>query len=167
MAYLNVMSQCDSPISEASRAILDEIKRVFGEVQRGGGVTLHETEVIDSHGSDEEREEARRKDNDRHWWEVRDEWIKGCVGLSFLDEAGFRYYLPAYMSYWIRNGEEPNGLEFHLQHDRWDFDRIFSLAEKRMIARFLDHVSYRFQDLAPGETLDPFWRGYFDAPVET
>src|SRR5438128_1204224 len=100
------------------------------------------------------------------WWEVRDEWIEGCVGLSFLDEAGFRCYLPAYMSYWIRTGHEPWGLEFHLQKHGY-CDRIFSPAEKRMIARFLDHVGYRFPDLGPGETLDPFWRRYFDAPVET
>jgi len=162
-----VMSQSDSPISETSRAILDEIKRVFGEVQRGNGVTLHETEVIDDHGSEEEREEARRKDTDRHWWEVRDEWIEGCVGLSFLDEAGFHYYLPAYMSYRIRTGKEPWGLDFHLQHDQWDFERIFSLAKKKMIAKFLDYVKYQFEDVGSGETLDEFWRGYFDAPIKT
>jgi hypothetical protein len=152
--------------------MLDEIKRVFGDVQRGGGVTLHETEVIDRYGSDDEREQARRKDTDSHWWEVRDEWIEeisGIGGLSFLDEVGFHYYLPAYMSYWIRTGEEPWRLEFHLQnHGHWDFDRIFSLAEKRMIARFLDHVGYRFEDLDSGPILATLLRctGWDITPIK-
>jgi hypothetical protein len=94
------MSEHDNPaVSEASRAVLDEIKRVFSEVRRGSGITLHETTVIDDHGSVEEREQARLKDTDHHWWDVPDEWIEKNPGLSFLDEAGFRYYLPAYMSY--------------------------------------------------------------------
>lgn len=162
-----VMSQRDNPpISEASRAILEEIKRVFGDIRRGTGVTLHETGVIDDHGSDEEREQARRKDTDKHWWEVPDEWIEQNVGLSFLDDAGFRYYLPAYMSYWIRTGNEPWGLEFHLdKHDR--LERILSLNEKKMIALFLDYVGPRFEDVGPGETLDEFWRRYFSARGET
>src|SRR5262249_41676216 len=140
--------------------------RVFGAIRRGSGVTLHETEVLDNYGSDEEREQTRRKDTDEHWWEVPNEWFEQNVGLSFLDDEGFRYYLPAYMSYWIRTGEEPNGLEFHLEkHDR--IERIFSPAEKKMIARFLDYVGPRFEDVEPGETLDEFWRRYFNAPDET
>lgn len=157
------MSPSGDAISEKSRAILDEIARVFGQVQRGGGITLHETSVIDDHGSDAEREQARRKDTDTHWWEVPDEWIERNVGLSFLDDEGFRYYLPAYMSYWIRTGKEPWGLEFHLE-DHARCERIFSVTEKRAIAKFLDYVAYQFDDLGPGDTLDEFWKKYFDAP---
>jgi hypothetical protein len=160
------MSQHDSPVSKESSILLDEIKRVFATVQRGSGVTLHETSVIDENGSDEERERARRKDTDRYWWEVQDEWIEKNVGLTFLDDAGLRYYLPAYMSYFVRTGKEPWGLEFHLEkHDR--MDQIFSLVEKKVIARFLDHVRYQFEGAGPGETLDPFWRKYFDAAHTT
>ena len=155
------MCQHDSALSPESRILLDEIKRVFANVERGRGVTLHETSVIDANGSDEERERARRKDTDSHWWDVRDEWIEKNVGLTFLDDAGFRYYLPAYMSYFIRTGKEPWGLEFQLEkHDR--LDQIFSLAEKKVIARFVDHVGYQFEGFGPGEALDPFWRKYFD-----
>jgi hypothetical protein len=155
------MSHHDSPVSKESSVLLDEIKRVFGKVQRGSGVTLHETSVIDANGSNEEREQARRKDTDCYWWEVRDDWIERNVGLTFFDDAGLRYYLPAYMCYFLRTGKEPWGLEFQLEkHDR--IDQLFSVAEKTLIARFLDHVRYQFEGLAPGETLDPFWRRYLD-----
>src|SRR4051794_22273214 len=115
-------------------AMLDELKRVFTDIQRDGGITLHETEVIDLYGSPDARKEARRKDTDGHWWEVRDEWITkfgDTGGLSFLDETAFRYYLPAYMSYWLRTEEEPNSLGFHLQDNgRWNFDSLFLQSEK-------------------------------------
>ena len=165
------MSQSANQLSASDRVILDETRHVFGDVDRGSGVTLHETEVIDMYGSADAREQARRKDTDHHWWEVRDEWIDqfgGVGGLSFLDEAGFRYYLPAYMSYWIRTGEEPNSLAFHLRsNDRLDLDGIFTPAEKKLIARFLDYVCQRFEDEAARETLDGFWRRYLDAPDGT
>jgi hypothetical protein len=44
---------------------------------------------------------------------------------------------------------------------------MFSPTEKKMIARFLDYVGPQFEDFGPGETLDPFWKHYFDAPGET
>src|SRR5688500_16982415 len=82
--------------------LIGEIRKVFSKLDRKGGVSLHETYVIDGYGTKREREKARMKDTDVHWWEVRDEWIEefgGVGGLSFLDEIGFRYYLPAYMDY--------------------------------------------------------------------
>jgi len=98
------MSQSADPPSD-KLALIMEIQRAFRNVERGNGVTLHETEAIDFYGSDEERRNARAKDTDRNWQEVDDRWIEefgGVGGLSFLDEEGFRYYLPAYMTYWLR-----------------------------------------------------------------
>ena len=147
--------------------LLAEIKKVFLKVQRGGGVTLHETAVLDHYGSEEMQRHARRKDNDRHWWDVRDEWIEafgGVGGLSFLDAEGFRYYLPAYMSYWLRSGQEPNLLTFHLENpNRYGFDTLFSPTEKSTIAKFLDYVRIHFQENRHAKrALDNYWGRFLE-----
>lgn len=62
--------------------------------------------VIDDRGSRQERNEARKLDMDRFWWDVpavdieRHDWI-----LSFLDPIGFHYYLPAYMTWTLKHYE--------------------------------------------------------------
>ena len=155
------MSQKPEPAASEARSLLDEIRQVFKDVRRGDGVSLHETEIIDMYGSDGERRAARRKDTDQRLWQVQDEWIEkfgGVGGLSFFDEAGFCYYLPAYMSYFLRKQREPNSLTFHLSRSRWDFDLLFSPAQKVTIARFLEFVCSKFHDecLAP-EVFNEIW----------
>jgi len=146
--------------------MLEEIGRVFRGVKRGQGITLHETEVMDHYGSKEQRQAARRKDTDQDWREVRDEWIEefgGVGGLTFLDAEGFRYYLPAYMSYWVRKGEEPNDLAYQLQGiDRWPFQELFRPQEKATIARFLEYVRVTFQNEGAAKALRKFWGCYLE-----
>jgi hypothetical protein len=104
---------------------------------------LHETRVIDMYGSADERRHARMQDTDNHWWEVRDDWIEqfdGVGGLSFLDDLGFRYYLPAYMSYWLRTGNEPNCLGYFIAGSRRHRYRLFTDAQRQAIARFVQFV---------------------------
>ena len=161
------MSRRTDQCASEEAAFLDEIRKVFGDVQRGDGVTLHETEVIDMYGSQDARRQARGLDADCHWWEVRDEWIEqfgGVGGLSFLDDAGFHYYLPAYMSYWLRIGDEPNNLAFHLTDPKFrDFEKIFRPAEKKIIARFLVQVGGQ----TARKALESYWGRYLEEPNET
>ncbi len=114
------------------------------EVRRGDGVSLHETEIIDSYGSMRERKKALKLDTDQHWWEVKDEWIEGFGGVggpSFLDDKGFTYYLPAYMSYWLRTGQEQNCLSFYITGPRKYRYKIFTAAQRETIAAFVSFVS--------------------------
>ncbi len=84
--------------------LLQDIERVFRDVCREDGVTLHEAEVIDSCGSDKKRRQGRRKDTDARWQDVPDKMIENHYSiLSFLDIKGFRYYLPAYMRWSLKH----------------------------------------------------------------
>ncbi len=128
---------------EEARQILEAIHRDFADVRREGCVTLHETVVIDRYGSDHERLAARELDTDTHWWEVRDEWIEtigGVGGLAFLDDAGFRYYLPAHMSYWLRTGVEPGFLSYYIAGSRKHRYRLFNAAQRATIGRLVKFV---------------------------
>lgn len=93
------------PASESiTLALLQKIERVFRNVSREGGVTLHEAEVIDNCGSDKERRQARSKDTDARWQDLPDKLIERHYSiLSFLDTKGFRYYLPAYMRWSLKH----------------------------------------------------------------
>jgi hypothetical protein len=146
--------------------ILEEIRSAFEDVRRG--ITLHETEIIDHYGTKKEREAARLKDTDRHWWEVRDEWIDelgGVGGLSFLDPVSFRYYVPAYMSYWLRKSEEPCFLMFHLEPEAHDFEKLFDFRQRRAVALFLDYVRIRFRDGEAEKALEKYWNRFFVYPA--
>lgn len=84
-------------------ALIKEIERAFDGVEREDGVTFHEARVIDDYGSDAERAQARLEDTENRWQDVPDELlINGDQIISFLDVKGFRYYLPAYLVWYLR-----------------------------------------------------------------
>lgn len=83
--------------------LIRSIERAFDGVSREDGVSLNEAEVIDAYGSEAERRAARGQDLEARWQEVSEAEIErhGDV-LPFLDPKGWRYYLPAYMTWTIR-----------------------------------------------------------------
>lgn len=89
----------------ADRAgLLLAIVHAFAGVSRDGGVSLHETEVIDGYGSAEAAAQARALDRDRVWQDVPHadlEDVSGVGGVAFFDPVGWRYYLPAYMTWFV------------------------------------------------------------------
>lgn len=85
--------------------LLDQIEQAFRHVSRGSGTTLHEAGAIDNYGTSQERAEARVLDTDTHWSQVDVISIDlGGACIGFLDNIGFRYYLPAYLSATLRHG---------------------------------------------------------------
>lgn len=88
------------------RLVLDMIHRAFDGVQRGRGRTLHETMVLDDYGSEEEQRKAREMDQETRWQDVPDSTLDSYSSyLGYLDMEGHRYYLPALMSWAIRNDD--------------------------------------------------------------
>ena len=95
--------------------ITKEIKQAFANVLREDGTTLHEALAMDDRLSDLEILKARKKDCDEHWQELalKDLSDKESA-LSFLDEKGFLYYLPAFMLAAIEGHVDYSFLFFHL-----------------------------------------------------
>jgi len=81
------------------RALIAEIAEAFDGVSRDDGTTLHEAMVMDDRGSEEEQRAARLLDVDERWQDVSDDIAGYESALSFLDAKGFRYYIPAFMTY--------------------------------------------------------------------
>lgn len=101
-----------------SQVLIEQIASAFANVERRDGVTLHQAIALDSYASDEAVAAARLQDTDTHWTEIQRETLVNFESaLSFMDEQGTRYYLPAFMI---------AGLEEHI--DVWiPFFRITNL----------------------------------------
>jgi hypothetical protein len=143
-------------------AIVREIVGAFDGVRRGDGISLHEAQVIEDHGSDNERVRARTLDAAERWQDVPGADIEAAYDiLSFLDAAGFRYYLPAYMVWSLENFETSESrsvdhtiysLALHEEPRlrQWQLGRfsVFDPRQAKAIARFLAFMAERSGGLA-------------------
>jgi hypothetical protein len=128
--------------------VIQLIERAFDGVARGDGITLHEAVVIDDHASDEERTRARSQDTESRWQDVPDNVIEREYTIfSFLDDAGFRYDLPAYMIWALRNVERTQSVSldstvYALEPSSYFPQRsgLFNHAQARAILHFLEWI---------------------------
>lgn len=113
----------DNAIEERLFRLIAEVKAAFDGVAREDGITLHEAKAIDDWKSPDELHDARRLDTEQRWQDVAGEDLLECESaLSFFDAKGFRYYLPAFMLFGLKDWEnDSSGIlhscEFHLLHE--------------------------------------------------
>ena len=135
--------------------LIAEIERVFDDVSREDGITLHEADVIDYYGSEQEMKLARRKDREARWQDVPEEEIEKCYNsLAHLDAKGLRYYLPAFMRWTVRHARDsdslssdftiyilcPNDDKASLSEDQLKRFAAFDTHQARSICSFLRFV---------------------------
>jgi hypothetical protein len=73
------------------------VGEAFRNVKLENGVGLLEADIIDSHGSELQRREARLRDESEDWSKISIDYLNAGSGLSFFDAAGLRFHLPAYV----------------------------------------------------------------------
>lgn len=168
------------PYEQRKQDLIEEITAAFDGVSREGGVSLSEAWVIDNYGSDEERAEARKEDTETRWQDVPDEDIcNGASCLYFMDEIGFRYYLPAYIVWYLRFIDVPdcgsntfdsliNALgALHSgdldEHEILRF-KLFTPEESKAIAHFLEFEQDR-EDAYLSEYRREYQRSRLDAGI--
>lgn len=139
---------------EARGSLRAEIAAAFDGVARAGGVSLHETTaIVDSCGADDpERQAARARDTESCWQDVPNEDLAVPYAHSMFDPIGWRYYLPAYMTWWLSGGEQSGssalgsffyGLmlgEDGLRDRRLERYRGLGARQAAVVARFLRFV---------------------------
>jgi len=77
--------------------LLQEIRQAFAEVTRP------QRTMADAEVADDRSESSRFPEHDAHWWEIPDELLNRCSSpMCFLAPTDFIYYLPAYMSWFLR-----------------------------------------------------------------
>lgn len=146
------------PIDAQAEMIERQIRNAFAEIAREDGITIHEADMLDDYGTDEQLAAARQLDTEQHWTEVPDATIaRQWTALSFLDPKGFHYYLPAYMCWALRSYDSSvsNSLDwllYALTVRPWDHDAsgtegqlarfgLLSAAQAQTVYRFLEFLS--------------------------
>jgi hypothetical protein len=167
------MNEPSTDISEGFErqrsALIRAIHEAFRHVRREDGVTLHEAH-LELTGSERQRLRARARDVDTHWTEVSaDAMASRSSVFSFFDEKGFRYYLPAYMTWTLNNLRDctsvaPEMLLYALREPKLISFDIFDDRQSTAILRFLQFVAMHAADFgddflgeAAQEAIDSYW----------
>jgi len=136
-------------MEEKARSIIKQIQEAFAGVVRGSGVSIREAREIDYHSSRNKKLAARALDTETHWNDVPPEVLeRNSQYLAFLDAEGMRYYLPAFMTWYLKSDGIIGGEDLVLNldpHDkciRWFNDRFSLLNDEQSLAvlSFLQHV---------------------------
>ncbi len=135
-------------------ALRAEIYAAFAGVTREGGVSWTESREIDNYVMDQaawmaNRAAARAKDIDTNWEQVVEdpEWngATGIGGWNFVDEIGFRYYLPVAMARFLRGDWADIGLIFSLTlgetlpESRLQQWSLLDERQRRCVKRFIEY----------------------------
>jgi len=103
--------------------LISSLAESFRAVSLGNGITLHEANAMDLRLPVTEQRAMRRLDKESQWQNIPQAHIIKCsAALSFLDPAGFRFYLPAFLTFGLRS-EHPeahlilSSCYFHLLHE--------------------------------------------------
>lgn len=137
----------DSPVE-----IIQSIQKAFANVARGS-ITLHQAEVIDSDGSVLDQQKARLLDQDTSWDQVPDSSLEECTSaICHLDPESWRYYLPAYLVWSIRNYQHSDAImiDFTIYSLKLTEDNDLLTEYEMNRFRLLDHEQsvavYKFLD---------------------
>jgi hypothetical protein len=84
--------------------LIQQIEAAFTDIERGNGLTLHEAAAFE--GTDyctaEERARVRALDPERRWQDIPDSALEECQDRWSFDDEGFRFHLPAYLRWHLR-----------------------------------------------------------------
>ena len=139
--------------TERKAALVEEIIAAFDGVSREGGVSLSEAEVIDDYGGAGERWLARQQDKDTRWEEITIEQLRGMWPSIFLDPIGFRYYMPAFLLYFLHTvnanlkEDYEDGRATQSNHDLL----IFQLSARESEGKIEDHFLSNFEIFNPAQ----------------
>ncbi|TVQ51919.1 MAG: hypothetical protein EA366_14670 [Spirulina sp. DLM2.Bin59] len=109
LAMDNLVNRAHLNIRES--ALIRRIQEAFAGVKLGGGRSLNMTEYYDSYQGASEYLEKAKHDERQDWRKIADATLEQfTVTFSFTDVEGFRFYLPAYMIWTIRNHRTNNSI---------------------------------------------------------
>ena len=166
--------------NERKVALIELITDAFQDVKRGNGVSLHEADVIDDYGSEEERAAARLLDTDRCWQDVPEaEVARHHSRISFLDAEGFCYYAPVYMLWSLKYHKTPASeydfvlyafdphLNTNLHEYKMEHFSLFTEEQNKAVCCFLQFMSVHGEDDFDREdaakALTGYWGQFCDA----
>jgi len=128
--------------------LIAQIEEAFAGVALEDGLSLNECEYADSGGTAKEYLERAKRDERQDWRKVAaDDLERHHVTFSFADVKGYRFYLPAYMIWTLKNYRTTDSVSadftiYACDPDRFEFRNmslvgVFSAAQLRTTMDFL------------------------------
>ena len=131
-------------------AVLNAIDRAFDAVPPPGvdGTTIRQAEALDDY-----RRIGREGDFLRRWQEIPDEELMACpCALSYLDDQGMHYYLPALMTLALRTLSDPERVaELGSSYPLWSLE--YTLNVRGGSAGHSEYAACRFRRLDAAQRL--------------
>ena len=131
--------------------VIDEIRRAFHDVEPGP-LSLHQAAVI-KYADERQLAAARSLDSDVHWSQITDAYLeKRSATLYGADAESWRYFIPAFMIWTLRNFKTSNAFlidqtiytfdpsDKNSEHCEWALNRYSQLSRSqcRAVCRFSD-----------------------------
>ena len=153
--------------------LIKRIQNAFAGTQLEDGVTIHEAHLDGCYLKEEDRLEARAKDTEVDWSEVPDWKIERFPSaLSFFDVQGWRFYIPAYMIWTLKNWRTTNLIV--ADYVVWEFDpttdsslpRYESLSAEQAYAAywFVKFFCDYSGDEESRHAMDAYWHQFASVP---
>lgn len=163
--------------------LIAEITAAFDGVAREDGVSLREGDAIDGCVSDKKRAVARKLDTDTRWQDVSNADLRDYyLALHYLDDKGFRYYLPAYLIWDLTaNTSSRHGIGSHvlfhlevppepnLRHDWLERFSLITAQQGKAVCSFLRFVAVYGELDDPQDAADAlvaYWNRYCNGDSE-
>lgn len=86
--------------------VIQEIRIAFEGVELQDGTTIHQALVIDNYENEEEQLTARLKDTYSRWQDIPELLIRTACPIIFMNAAGLKFHIPAYMIYVLQEMEQ-------------------------------------------------------------
>lgn len=81
-----------------SAKMRQQLESAFGQVRRDGGVSLHQSHILDEYGDATAMAQAAALDPEAMWQDIPEDKLTRLDGaFPFFDAAGYRFYVPAYL----------------------------------------------------------------------
>ena len=99
-----------------SQDLCDRIRKAFAGVRLGNGIGLRQAQGLDDYETEAKCLSYREMDEKEDWGRIPIGELNQCYSsLSFFDDEGMRFHLPAYLIAEL-NGEYKQGMAFQLGH---------------------------------------------------
>ena len=126
---------------------IEYIERAFAGVHLENGVSIREADVLDGYGSRDECARAHALDACDDWRSIPNEVIaRYSWSLSFMDQKGMRFNIPAYMRFSIRHYKELKSDSIdHTIYSLSGRDQrfyLFTPVQDAAVRRFLKFMAY-------------------------
>lgn len=145
--------------------VTDIVSHAFRGVQLGNGVGLQQGDGLDNYADEATLRELRSKDEATDWSRIPLEHLNRYFGsLSFMDEEGMRFHLPAFLLADLRDELSAGDVLFHLCYTHGygvDHFQLLSNEQREAVRQFLwlrlADPRYEFQKPMIQESLERYW----------